>query len=78
LACGAIGITANHGHALAIPASDLDSMAPLVYSILGTADHDHQVVLSPAQLQTIKGKTPVVVSSSVELGHFHEVTVNCA
>jgi hypothetical protein len=73
-----VAISANHGHALTIPASDLDSPVTLVYNIQGSGDHDHTVVLTPAQLQSIKAKTAVQVNSSTVLAHFHEVTVNCA
>jgi hypothetical protein len=78
LTCGAISISANHGHVLMIPATDLDSMVSLAYDITGTADHAHTVVLTPAQLQQIKAKTAVLVNSSSNIAHFHEVTVNCA
>ncbi|HQR22128.1 MAG TPA: hypothetical protein PLE54_15840 [Burkholderiaceae bacterium] len=79
LSCGATAITGNHGHALSIPAGDVDSTVAVVYSILGTADHNHNVTLSAAQLAQIKGKSPVTVVSTIAGdGHTHNVTVNCA
>ncbi len=78
LSCGATAISANHGHTLAVPEADLDSLTNKTYSIRGSGDHDHTVVLTPAQLQLIKVKTAVLVNSSTEMAHFHEVTVNCA
>ncbi len=48
------------------------------YNIRGSGDHNHTVVLTPAQLQLIKAKTAVLVNSSTEQFHFHEVTVNCS
>lgn len=78
LSCGATAISANHGHTLAVPEADLDSLTSKTYSIRGSGDHDHAVVLAPAQLQLIKAKTAVLVNSSIEMAHFHEVTVNCA
>jgi hypothetical protein len=76
--CGATAIAGNHGHVLAIPAGDVESTVAMVYSIVGTADHNHLVTLSAAQLAQIKGKTPVVVVSTAGGdGHSHQVTVNC-
>lgn len=79
LTCGATAISANHGHALTIPAADVDSTVTIVYGIAGSADHNHLVTLSAAQLAQIKAKTPVtVVSTMGGDGHTHSVTVNCA
>jgi hypothetical protein len=76
--CGATSVSANHGHALIIPVADLDSMVNITYNITGTADHSHTILLTPAQLQSIKAKTAVQVNSSTDIAHFHEVTVNCS
>jgi hypothetical protein len=50
----------------------------VTYNIIGTADHPHRIVLTAAQLAQIKVKMPVTVESSVDDGHSHAVTVNCA
>ena len=81
--CGATAIEDNHGHALTIPVADVDSTVPITYSILGIADHNHTITLTPPQLAQIKNLTSVTVSSSVDRSniyatHFHAVTVNCA
>jgi hypothetical protein len=79
LSCGATTISANHGHAIAIAAGDVDSAVDKVYSILGAADHNHLVTLTAAQLAQIKGKSAVTVTSTAGGdGHTHSVTVNCA
>jgi hypothetical protein len=72
-----VAISGNHGHTLVVPAADLDSTTNKTYSILGTADHNHTVVLTPAQLQLIKAQSAVVVISSTNQSHSHDVTVNC-
>ena len=72
-----MAISANHGPTLVVPVADLDSTTNKTYGIQGTGDHNHTVVLTPAQLQLIKVKTAVVVNSSSDMAHFHEVTVNC-
>jgi hypothetical protein len=56
----------------------VDSTTFKVYSIAGTADHDHTITLLPVQLAQIKAGTPVTVDSTTDFAHFHEVTVNCA
>ena len=79
LSCGATAITGNHGHALTIPAADVNSPIDIVYSIMGAADHNHFVTLSVAQLAQIKGKTAATTMSTMAAdGHTHLVTVNCA
>jgi hypothetical protein len=79
LSCGATAITGNHGHALTIPAADVNSPIDIVYSIMGAADHNHFVTLTAAQLAQIKGKTSATTMSTMAAdGHTHLVTVNCA
>lgn len=83
LSCGATDISDNHGHALVIPAADVDSMVSLTYGIRGVATHEHVITLTTAQLAQIKAKTAVTVVSSsgsdIYIGaHTHSVTVNCA
>lgn len=75
-------IDANHGHALAIPVTDLSSATPMTYSFGGTADHSHSVTLSAAQLQQLKAGTPVTVTSTstaspTTAAHTHAVSVAC-
>ena len=78
LLCSATNISANHGHALAIPSGDVDSTVDMVYNIMGAADHIHLVTLTVAQLAQLKAKTAVTVTSTVGVGHTHAVTVSCA
>jgi hypothetical protein len=77
--CGSAGqdIAGNHGHVLAIPSADLDSMVDKSYSIMGTAGHDHTVTFTPSQLATLKTHAPVTVTSTTTLGHQHQVTATC-
>jgi len=77
--CGASGsaIAGNHGHQLIVPAADRDSMVAMTYHIQGTADHDHTVTLSAAQLASLKTAGTTVVVESSDAGHTHQVTVSC-
>jgi hypothetical protein len=79
LLCRATTISANHGHALDIPPADVDSTVDKVYSIVGTADHNHLVTLTAAQLAQLKAGTTVTVGSTAGGdGHTHSVAVSCA
>jgi hypothetical protein len=68
-------IANNHGHALTIPAADLDSVVAKTYNIQGSAAHNHTVTLSAAQFATLKGGGMVTVTSSTAVGHDHVVTL---
>ena len=77
--CGSAGqdISGNHGHVLAIPSADLDSMVDKSYDIMGSADHTHTVTFTAAQLATLKTHAPVTVTTTTTLGHSHQVTATC-
>ena len=70
-------ISANHGHKLAIPAADFSSGTDHTYSILGTADHDHALTLTAAQLAEILAGGQVQVTSTETNIHTHVVTAVC-
>lgn len=82
--CGADGasISNNHFHAVTIAVADLSSTTNKVYSIQGASDHDHQITLTVAQLQTLKGGASVTVNSTTTTttafgAHAHQVLVTC-
>ncbi len=73
-------ISANHGHVLTIPVTDLDSTTAKTYDIRGSATtHTHTVTFSPAQLAQLKAGTTVTVTSTASIvdGHMHDATVTC-
>ena len=77
--CGASGqaISLNHGHTLVIASSDLDSTADMTYSIRGSADHDHTVTMTVAQLRQLKAGGSVTAVASVSAAHSHVATAAC-
>ena len=82
--CGATGIAiaGNHGHTLAVPATDLTSIGDKSYGMPGTAGHDHTVTFTPGQLATLKSGGSVTVTSTsgsdaTYAAHTHVVTANC-
>ena len=73
--CSNFLFSGNHGHALEIPAADLDSLTDKSYSIQGTATHDHPFTLTAANLARLKaGQTILVVTTGVALEHTHDVS----
>jgi hypothetical protein len=75
--CSAVQITGNHGHALSIPVADLMSTVAMSYNIQGSADHNHQVTFSPAQLASLQTGASVTVSSTTTLSHSHDLSETC-
>jgi hypothetical protein len=76
--CSGSNITGNHGHAIVIQKTDLDSSTAMTYSIMGGASHDHTITLTPTMLTQLKAGTMVTTTSSTTLSHNHDVTVTCA
>jgi|KBSSwiStaDraftv2_1062776.scaffolds.fasta_scaffold311044_2 hypothetical protein len=75
--CNPADISGNHGHALVIQKSDLDSTTPKTYDIHGVADHTHSVTFSVAQLAQLKSGAAVAVTSTETFSHMHTVSVTC-
>ena len=77
--CGASGaaIAGNHGHVLSIPSADLDSTTDRTYDITGSANHAHSVTFTPTQLQLLKSRQSVMVTSTTDSAHDHVVTASC-
>lgn len=64
LANGAEAVIAdNHGHSLEIPANDIYVMADKVYSIQGSADHDHGVTVTAPLLSKLQVNDDAKVTS---------------
>jgi hypothetical protein len=74
-ACG-VTITNNHGHVLTIASADLSSTTSKTYDIQGTADHTHNVTLSPTQLAQLKSGGSVSVTSTQTNQHSHPITIS--
>ncbi len=70
-------IASNHGHSIMIATADLDSATDRSYNIQGTSTHAHTVVLTVAQLRSLKAGQSVVVTSSTDASHSHSVSL-CA
>jgi len=71
-------IAGNHGHVLAIAATDLDSLVDIPYDIHGSADHTHSVVFTAAMLASLKAGNSVSATTSTTLAHSHAISERCA
>lgn len=71
-------ISANHGHAIAVPAADIVAGVEKTYNIQGGSLHPHTVVVSAAMFTMLKAGMAIMATSSLDAGHTHAVTVTCA
>ena len=71
-------ISANHGHVLNVSKTDVQNGAEKSYSIDGSASHDHTVVITADNFDSLKTNLSIQVDSSTGGGHSHAVTVSCA
>ncbi|MFO0737119.1 MAG: hypothetical protein U0270_14620 [Labilithrix sp.] len=74
----ATAISANHGHALAVPTEDVAAGIERTYSIKGTSSHDHIVTLTPDHFARLASGATISVTSTNAGGHAHIVKVICA
>jgi hypothetical protein len=75
-ACGTT-IATNHGHQMTVSAADVGAAADKTYDIAGSADHSHTVELTAEDFADLASGTILVVDSSTDAGHSHEVTIEC-
>lgn len=72
-------IGGNHGHELTVSKGDVNLGAAKTYNIAGSANHDHQVMISEANFASLKNNnTSIQVTSTSGSGHTHSITVSCA
>ncbi len=70
-------ISANHGHAVVVPAADVTAAVTKTYSIRGSSGHDHTITITKAQFVTLAGGASITVRSTSGAGHTHDVKVTC-
>lgn len=74
----ATSISSNHGHTLSVSKEDIDAGVQKTYSIQGASGHNHSVVVSSANFNTLKSEKTISIESSRDSSHRHDVTVSCA
>ena len=73
-----VAITANQGHALTVPAADVEAGVERTYDITGSSAHSHAVTLTAAHFTMLQAGEAVTISSTSGGAHTHDVTVTCA
>lgn len=78
--CRAFTFSDNHGHLLVLSAADLDSTQARTFSVQGSAPHNHDVTLSPAQLAALKAGQAVSALTTMDglTPHTHALGGACA
>ncbi len=71
-------IATNHGHTLNVTQPDVASGVLKMYSIMGTATHDHTVSITSTSFDTLKGGQTITLTSTTNNNHSHSITVVCA
>lgn len=74
----ASSISNNHGHSLTVSKADIDAGVSKTYSIMGTADHDHQITITATDFNTLKSNMQIGENSTTVQSHSHSVTISCA
>ncbi len=69
-------ISANHGHVATVTSAVLQAGGSVTLNIRGSADHNHTVDLSAAEVGQVAGSTRVSKESSNDSSHTHMVTFN--
>lgn len=73
-------ISSNHGHVITVTANDVAAGADKSYDIMGTSGHTHTVMITGAQFQSLQSNAngSIMVTSSSNAGHTHDIVVLCA
>src|SRR5690242_10686241 len=71
-------ISSNHGHVITVSPAELAAGEEKTYQIQGTSNHPHTVKISAAQFAMLKQNHTLMVTSSMDAGHTHYVTLMCA
>jgi hypothetical protein len=71
-------ISGNHGHTATVPGADVAAGVEKSYNIQGGSMHPHTIIVTAAMFTMLKAGQSVVVASSTDAMHTHNVTVSCA
>jgi hypothetical protein len=72
-----VEIGSNHGHGATVTSAEVTAGAAVVKDIQGGATHSHNLELSTADIEKLKGGGSVTKQSTGGPGHEHSVTVRC-
>lgn len=70
-------IGANHGHTLVVSLAEVQAGVEVVYNIQGGSMHPHSVTLTAEHFTMLQQGMAVMVDSSVDAMHSHQIMVTC-
>jgi hypothetical protein len=70
-------VATNHGHSMSVSSTELMAGAAKTYDIQGSSAHHHTVELTGDHFADLQAGKVVVVTSSTDAGHSHDVTMTC-
>lgn len=71
-------ITDNHGHRITVSAEDISAGIEKTYDIQGNSGHLHTITVTAQDFLALFSQGEVVVSSTRDEHHTHDVTIACA
>jgi hypothetical protein len=71
-------ITDNHGHRITVSAEDISAGREKTYDIQGNSGHPHTITVTAQDFLILFSQGEVVVSSTRDEHHAHDVTISCA
>jgi hypothetical protein len=69
-------VASNHGHATIITAAQQTAGGSVVLNIQGSSGHDHVLVLTAAEVESIRRGLPVAKDCEMNRSHVHTVSFN--
>ena len=73
-----VTIGTNHNHAMTVSIADVMAGVQKDYNIQGTSGHPHTVTVTAQMFAMLQQNLQVMVRSSVDANHDHNVTIKCA
>ena len=58
-------IVSNHGHTLTISIADVTAGQAKTYSLAGSADHAHEVIVTQTNMERLKNGESIAITSSI-------------
>jgi hypothetical protein len=73
-----ITMSGHAGHEMEVTAADIIAGVEKEYDIMGMSGHNHKVIVTGPMFMMLQQNLQVTVTSSVDAGHPHIVTIRCA
>lgn len=68
-------IIGNHGHVMMVSKEDVAAGQTITYDLSG--DHSHRATVTAAMFARLAANLPVSITTTVDLGHSHDISIRC-